>query len=131
MLGSVQGGTNKGVRQGGKESGQICTSYDQSERETLALRRKLSHICALLKAYSSERAWKAIGDRLQRPHYLSRVDHEREIRNRRQWTDIGKYSLVKRIIQHWNQLLEEVLRTLPCKPSTFKKRVRKVIIELN
>jgi len=27
----VQGGTNKYVRQGAKESGQICTSYDQSK----------------------------------------------------------------------------------------------------
>jgi hypothetical protein len=44
--------------------------------EILSSRRKLSRICALFKAYSGERAWKAIGDRLQRPHYLSRVDHE-------------------------------------------------------
>ena len=44
--------------------------------ETLASLRKLSRICALFKAYSGERAWKPIGDRLQRPHYLSRVDHE-------------------------------------------------------
>ena len=49
--------------------------------ETLASRRKLSRICALFKAYSGERAWKAIGDRLQRPHYLSRVDRERKIRS--------------------------------------------------
>jgi hypothetical protein len=32
--------------------------------ETLASRRKLSRKCALYKAYSGERAWKAIGDRL-------------------------------------------------------------------
>jgi len=68
---------------------------------------------------------------LQRPHYLSRVDHERKIRSRRQRTDIGKYSFVNRTIQHWNQLPTEVLGILPCKPITFKKRVRKVIIELN
>jgi hypothetical protein len=74
--------------------------------------------------------WKPIGDRLKRPHYLSRVDHERKIRSRRQRTDIGKYSFVNRTIQHWNQLPAEVLGILPCKPITFKKRVRKVIIEL-
>ena len=34
-------------------------------------------------------------------------------------------------IQHWNQLPAEVLGNLPCKTITFKKRVRKVIIELN
>jgi hypothetical protein len=33
-------------------------------------------ICALFKAYTGERAWKAIGDRLRRPSYLSRVDHD-------------------------------------------------------
>ena len=99
--------------------------------ETLASRRKLSRICALFKAYSGERAWKPIGDRLKRPHYLSRVDHERKIRSRRQRTDIGKYSFVNRTILNWNQLPAEVLGTLPCKPVTFKKRVRKVIIEMN
>jgi len=90
-----------------------------------------SCICALFKAYSGEPAWKAIGDRLQRPHYLSRVDHEWKIRSRRQRTDIEKYSLVNRTIQHWNQSPAEVLGTLPCKPFIFKKRVRKVIIEVS
>jgi len=72
-----------------------------------------------------------IGDRLKRPHYLSRVDHERKIRSRRQRTDIGKYSFVNRTIQHCNQLPAEVLGIIPSKPITFKKRVRKVIIEFN
>jgi len=43
---------------------------------------------------------------------------------------IGKYFFVNRTIQHWNQLLADVLRNLPCTPITFKKRARKVIIEL-
>ena len=94
-------------------------------------RGKLSRICALFKAYSGERAWKAISDRLQRPHYLSRVDHERKIWSRRQRTDIGKYSFVNRTIQLWNQLHSEVLGTLPCKTIIFKKRVRKMIIEVS
>ena len=46
-------------------------------------------------------------------------------------TDIGKYYFVNRTIQHWNQLPAEVLGVLPCKSITFRKRVRKVIIELN
>jgi len=66
--------------------------------EILASRRKLSHICALFKAYSGEHTWKPIGDRLEQLHYLSRVDHERKIRGRRQRTDIGKYSFVNRTI---------------------------------
>ena len=89
-----------------------------------------SRICAFFKVYSGERSWKAIGDRLQRPHYLSRVDQERKIRGRRKRTDIGKYSFVNRTIQHWNQLPAEVLETLPCKTIIFKERVRKVIIEV-
>jgi len=99
--------------------------------ETLASCRKLSCICALFKVYSGERAWKPIGDRLQWPHYLSRVDRERKIRSKRQRTDMGKHSFVNRTIQHWNQLPAEVLGILPCKPTNFKKRVRKVIIDLN
>jgi hypothetical protein len=35
-------------------------------------------------------SWKAIGDRLQRPCYLSRVDHDTKIRSRKQKTDKGK-----------------------------------------
>jgi hypothetical protein len=50
--------------------------------------RKISHICAVFKVYSRERVWKAVSDRLKWPTYLSRVDHEQKIRNRRQTTDI-------------------------------------------
>jgi len=81
--------------------------------------------------YSGEWAWKAIRDRLQWPNYLSRVDHEREIRNRRQRTDIEKYSFVNRIIRLWNWLPAGILGTLPCKPNAFRKRVRKVINVVN
>ena len=80
--------------------------------ETLVSRRKLSRICALFKAYSGERAWEVIGDKLQRPHYQSRVDHERKIRGRRQRTDIGKYSFVNRTIQDWKQLPASVRNSL-------------------
>jgi hypothetical protein len=92
----------------------------------LTQRRKVSRICAL---YTGKRAWKAIDDRLEKPCYLSRVDHNWKIRSRKQKTDIGKYSFINRTIQLWNQLPEDVLRTLSCKPSNFRKRVRKVINE--
>jgi hypothetical protein len=71
-----------------------------------------------------ERAWKAIGDRLERPCYLSLVDHNRKIRSRKQKTHIGKYSCVNRTIQLWNL---QMFYGLSCKPSNFRKRVRKVI----
>ena len=114
-----------------KKAAKFAHHKNSPNWETLASRRKLSRICTLFKAYSGERAWKPIGDRLERPHYLSRVDHGRKIRSRRQRTDIGKYSFVNRTIQHWNQLQAEVVGILPCKPITFRKRVRKVIIELH
>ena len=78
-------------------------------------------------------ASKAIGDRLQRPHSLSRVDNERKIMSKRQRTDIGKYSFVNMTIQDWNQLPTEVLGTVLCKPNILgeKKRVRKVINEVS
>jgi hypothetical protein len=65
---------------------------------------------------------------LHRPYYLSRVDHVRKIRDRKQRTDIGKYSFVNRTIKIWNQLAAEASGALPCKPNTFRKRVRKAII---
>jgi hypothetical protein len=73
-----------------------------------------------------EWAWEAIGDRLKRPCYLSRVNHDTKIRNRKQKTDIGKYSFVNRTIQLWNHLPADVLGNLSCKPHNFGKRVRKV-----
>jgi hypothetical protein len=92
----------------------------------LTQHRKIACICVLVKAYTWEQPWKAIGDRLQRPCYLSRVDHDQIIRNRKQNTDIGKYSFVNRTIQLWNQLPADALGTLSCKPSNFRKMVRKV-----
>jgi hypothetical protein len=39
---------------------------NDSNWETLTQRREIARICALFKEYKGERAWKAIGDRLQR-----------------------------------------------------------------
>jgi hypothetical protein len=74
--------------------------------------------------------WKAIDERLQRPYYLSRVDHDWKIWNSRQRTEIGKYSFVNRTIQLCNKLSMNALGTFPSKPSTFRKRVRKVMSEV-
>jgi hypothetical protein len=74
-----------------------------------------------------ERVWKAVGDRLQTPCYLSSGDHGKKIRRRKQGTDIVKYSFVNRTIMLWSQLPEDALGTLSCKASSFKKRVRKLI----
>jgi hypothetical protein len=114
-----------------KKAAKFAYHMSESKWETLLQRRKIAHICALFKAYSGERAWKFIGDRLQRPKYLSRIDHDWKIRNRRQRTDIGKYFFVNRTIRLWNRLAAEILGTLPCKPSAFGKRVRKVINVVN
>jgi hypothetical protein len=99
-----------------------------SDWESLAQRRKTARLCALFKAYTGERAWKAIGERLQGPCYLSMDDHDRKIRTRKQRTDIGKYSFVNRTIKLWNNLPAEALGTFPCKPHIFRKRVRKLNI---
>jgi hypothetical protein len=58
---------------------------------------------------------------------LSRVDHDRKIRSRKQKTDIGKYSSVNSTTQFWNQLPADALETHSCKSSNFRKRVSKVI----
>jgi len=78
--------------------------------------------------YSGELAWNVICERLQRPYYLSRDDLFRKIRDRKQRTDIGKYSFVNRTVKNWNQLSAETLGTFTCKPKIFSNRVRKAII---
>ena len=98
--------------------------------ETLVSHRKIARIGALYKAYYGEWAWKDIGNSLERPHYLSRADHNQKIRSRRQRLDRGKYSFVNRTIEDWNQLPAVVLEQLPCSSTAFRKRLRKVISEV-
>jgi hypothetical protein len=76
-----------------------------------------------LKAYNGGRAWKAIGDTFLKPCYLSRDDHNRKIRTRKQRTDVGKYSFVNITIRSWNHLPAGQLASFPCKLNTFRKRV--------
>jgi len=59
-----------------KKASKFTCHMSESNWETLSQRRKISRVCALFKAYSGEQAWKVIGDRLQRPNYLSRIDHD-------------------------------------------------------
>ena len=82
------------------------------------------------KACFGEPVRNAVGGRLQRPCCLSRVDHNWKIRNRRQRTDIGKYSFVNSNIRPWNKLPMKVLGNFPSKLSTFRERVRKVVNEV-
>ena len=92
----------------------------------MAQRRKIALVCALYKSYTSERAWKAIGDRLQAPSYFSMVDHYWKIRARKQRTDIGKCSFVSRSVTGWNRLPEGPTGTAHGKTRILKTRVRKL-----
>jgi hypothetical protein len=114
-----------------KKAAKFAYHMSESNRETLTQHRKISCVCALFKAYSGEQACKDIGSRLQWPNYLSRIVHDWKIRNRRQRTDIGKYSFVNRTIRLWNRLPAEILGTLRCKQSALRKRVRRVINVVN
>jgi len=111
-----------------KKAAKLANLTYDSNWET-AQRRKIARTCSVYRAYSGEPAWKAVGDKLQRPYYLSLVDHDCKITNRRQRTDIGKYSFVNRTIRLWNKLPMNALGTFPIKQSTFKKRIRKAVSE--
>jgi len=62
-----------------KKAAQFTNHTKDSDRQTLAERRTIACLCALLKAYTGERSWKAIRDRLRRAYYLSRLDHFRKL----------------------------------------------------
>jgi len=111
-----------------KKAAQFTNHTKDSDWETLAQRRTIARLFALFKTYSGERAWKAIRDRLRRTYCLIRLDHVRKIRERKQRTDIRKFSFVNKTIKNWNQLPAEALRTFLCKPKIFRNRVRKGII---
>ena len=111
-----------------KKAAQFTNHTKDSDWGTLVQRRTIAQLWALFKAYCGDQAWKAIRDRLRRAYCLRRVDHVRQIRDWKQRTDIGNYSFVNRIIKNWNQLPAETFGTFPCKPKTFRNRVRKAII---
>jgi len=52
-----------------------------------------------VKAYSGERSWKVIRDRLRGPYYLIEVDCVRNIGDRKQRTESGKYSFVNKKVK--------------------------------
>ena len=89
------------------KAAQFTDRTKDSDWENLAQRRTAARLCALFKAYTGERARKAVRDRLRRPDYLRRVDRVREIRDRKQRTDIGKYSFVNRTIKDWTNYLQK------------------------
>jgi hypothetical protein len=84
-------------------------------------------LCALYKAYTRSLAWKAIGNSLHKPCYLSRDDHSWKVMSRKQRTDVGKYSFVKRTIKDWNSLPAGILASFLCKLNTFRKKVRDAV----
>ena len=54
--------------------GQV-SALNRVQKQGLAQRRSIAQMCALFKAYTKGRAWRAIGDRLLKPCYLSREAH--------------------------------------------------------
>ena len=110
-----------------KRAAKFANKINESGWGTLAQRRLIARICAIFKAYTGSRAWKAIGDRLLKRCYLSGDDHKRKIRTRKQRTDVGKCSFVNRTIKSWNQLTAGLLASFHCKLNTFRKRVKNVV----
>jgi len=66
-----------------KKAAKFTNHTNDSDWETLAQHGTIARLCALFKAYSGERAWKCILDRLWRAYYLSRVNRVWKIRDRK------------------------------------------------
>jgi hypothetical protein len=84
-----------------KREAKFANNLNEYGWKTFARCRLIARICALFKLYTGGRAWKARGDRLLKPCYLSRDKHNRKIRNKKQSTDIEKYFFVNRAIKSW------------------------------
>jgi len=110
-----------------RRAAKFANNINVSGWQTLAQRRLRARICANFKAYTGRRAWKAIGNRILETCCLSRDDHNRRIRTRKQRTDVGKYFFVNRSIKRWNQLPAGLLTSFPCKINTFRKRVKNIV----
>jgi hypothetical protein len=68
-----------------------------------------------------------IRDRLLKPFYLSRDDHNWKIRYTKQRTDVGKHSFVITTIKSWNQLPDDILAPFPCTLNMSRKRVKNLV----
>jgi hypothetical protein len=106
----------------------FANNINESVWETLAQRRLIARICILFKAHAGRRARKAIGNIFLKLCYLSREDHNRKMRTRKQRTDVGVYSFVNRPIKSWNQLPAGLLASFVCEINVFRKRVKNVVI---
>jgi len=110
-----------------KRAAKFASNINVAGWETLAQQRLIALICTLFKAYTGRWAWKALGNRLLKPCYLSRGGHNRKIKTRKQRTDVGVFSFINRAIKGWNQLPASLLVSFPCKLNTFGKRVKHVV----
>ena len=126
-MGPYREGQRSALNRVQKRAAKFANIKNESGWETLAQRRLIARICALFKAYSGRRAWKAIGERLLKTCYLSGDDYNWKIRTRKQRTDVGRRSFVNRTINSCNQLPAGLLASFPCKLNAFRKRVKKVL----
>jgi hypothetical protein len=65
-----------------KREVKFANNINQLGWEGLAQRRMSARLCALFKAHTGRRTWKAISDRLLKPCQLSRGDHNQKIMTR-------------------------------------------------
>ena len=79
MLGPYREGQVRALNWVQKGTAKFANNINESGWETLAQRRLIARICAVFKAYTGRRVWKAIGGRLLKPCYLSRGDHNRKL----------------------------------------------------
>jgi len=96
----------------------------------LAQLRKITCICALYKVYSGELFWNATGAYYKGHTFWAELIMTGKFLNRKQRTDVRKYSFVNRTIQLWNKLCMNALANFPFKTNTFSKRFRIVISEV-
>ena len=89
------------------KAAQFTDRTKDSNWETLAQRSTIARLCALFKACSGQRAWKATRDRLRRLSYLSRADRVQKIMDRKQRADIGKRSFVNRTVKTGTNCLQK------------------------
>jgi hypothetical protein len=69
-------GKKKALDRVQKKSAKFANHTNDSVWENMARRKKIARICDLFKAYTGERAWKTIGDRLKGTYYLGRDDYD-------------------------------------------------------
>ena len=112
----------------------VCNRHDRDVSVTYLLnelgwsrlqdRRTISRLIIMYKIYTNYVSFTELSNRINRPNYVSRHDHQYKIAEINVTSDKEKYSFLARSIKDWNALPSEMFNPFPVNVKHFAKTIR-------